>query len=76
MPFGFINAPSIFQRAISETLDPLLYICCLVYIDDVIVFSNEITYYKDLNEVFKLLEKYNWKVKLTNVNLSHPQSTI
>ena len=73
MPFGFINAPSIFQRAISETLDPLLYICCLVYIDDVVVFSNDIeSHYKDLNEVFKLLEKYNWKVKLSKCQFVTP----
>ena len=66
MPFGFINAPSIFQRAISETLDPLLHICCLVYIDDVVIYSDSLeNHRKDLDEVFKLLIKYNWKVKLS-----------
>ena len=66
MPFGFVYAPAIFQRAISETLDPLLYLCCLVYIDDVVIYSKSIKqHYKDLNEVFKLLSKYNWKIKLS-----------
>ena len=65
MPFGFVNAPSIFQRAISETLDPLLYLCCLVYLDDVIIYSNSLNQHqKDLEDVFNLLSKYNWKIKL------------
>jgi hypothetical protein len=65
MPFG-CQFPSIFQRAIAETLDPLLYICCLVYIDDVVVYSDSLEqHFKDLSEVFALLTKYNWKVKLS-----------
>jgi|GEM_PF-2181109 len=39
MPFGFTNAPAIFQRAIYETLDEELFIRCLVYIDDICIFS-------------------------------------
>ena len=66
MPFGFINAPSIFQRAISETLDPELYVSCLVYVDDIIIFSDDFeSHLKDLDRVFSLLNSYNWKIKLS-----------
>ena len=39
MPFGFTNAPSVFQRAMNETLDDDLFQRCLVYIDDICIFS-------------------------------------
>ncbi|HYN44598.1 MAG TPA: reverse transcriptase domain-containing protein [Candidatus Limnocylindrales bacterium] len=66
MPFGFVNAPSIFQRAISETLDPELYISCLVYVDDIIIFSDDFdSHILDLDRVFKLLGDYHWRIKLS-----------
>src|ERR1700678_4221988 len=39
MPFGLTNAPSTFQRAIDELLRNFKWIFCLVYIDDVIIYS-------------------------------------
>jgi len=66
MPFGFVNAPSIFQRAISETLDPVMFQCCLVYIDDIVIFSDSFeSHLKDISKVFKLLQGYNWKIKFS-----------
>jgi hypothetical protein len=66
MPFGFVNAPSIFQRAISETLDPELYLSCLVYVDDIIIYSNDFdSHLADLDRVFTLLGDYNWRIKLS-----------
>jgi hypothetical protein len=66
MPFGFVNAPSIFQRAISETLDPELYISCLVYVDDIIIYSDDFdSHLLDLDRVFKLLGDYHWRIKLS-----------
>ena len=40
LPFGLRNAPSHFQRILNDILRPLLRWCCLVYIDDIIVFSD------------------------------------
>ena len=40
LPFGLRNAPSYFQRILNVILRPLLGWCCLVYIDDIIVFSD------------------------------------
>jgi hypothetical protein len=39
MPFGLSNGPSIFQRVMQTVLAPYLWIFCLVYIDDIVVFS-------------------------------------
>ncbi len=65
MPFGFVNSPGIFQRAINETLDPLLFRCCMVYVDDVIIYSKSWEdHINHLDAVFTLLNKYNWKIKL------------
>ena len=39
MPFGLTNAPGTFQRLMNNILRPLLGVCALVYLDDIIVFS-------------------------------------
>lgn len=39
MPFGLTNAPATFQRALDIILSGLKWQICLVYLDDVIVFS-------------------------------------
>jgi hypothetical protein len=39
MPFGRSNAPATFQRFVDITLSGLTWKTCLVYLDDIIVFS-------------------------------------
>ena len=41
MPFGLRNAPATFQRAIDIELSGLRWQTCLIYLDDVIVFSKD-----------------------------------
>ena len=40
MSFGLVNAPSVFTRLMTRVLQGLNWEICLVYIDDVIVFSS------------------------------------
>jgi len=37
MPFGLSNAPASFCRLMQNTLHDLLYVCCICYLDDIIV---------------------------------------
>ena len=39
MSFGLVNAPSVFSRLMSRVLQGLAWDICLVYLDDVIIFS-------------------------------------
>jgi hypothetical protein len=39
MPFGLMNAPSTFQRMMNGVLRGLTWTTCLVYLDDIIVFT-------------------------------------
>jgi Reverse transcriptase (RNA-dependent DNA polymerase) len=42
MPFGLRNAPATFQRFVDITLAGLTWKVCLVYLDDIIVFSRNV----------------------------------
>jgi hypothetical protein len=54
MPFGLRNGPAIFQRVMQEILAPYLWIFCLVYIDDIVVFSK--SYSDHLSHLDQVLE--------------------
>ena len=43
MPFGLINAPSSFQHFINNTLRPYLDIFYTAYINDILIYSNNLT---------------------------------
>ncbi|CDF40047.1 unnamed protein product [Chondrus crispus] len=40
MPFWLTNAPATFQRAMDILLSSFRWKCCLVYLDDIMIFSN------------------------------------
>lgn len=56
MPFGMSNAPATFQRAMNAALAGLTWKLCLVYLDDIIVFSHTLDEHLDaLRQVFDRL---------------------
>lgn len=65
MPFGLKTAPATFQRAMDNVLRGLQGIHCLVYLDDIIVFSNSLQdHISKLRKIFDRLRKTNLKVTL------------
>ena len=65
MPFGLINAPSTFQRAMSYALRGCETFTA-VYIDDVLVFSETLAQHiEHLRIVFKKLQENGYHVRLT-----------
>lgn len=65
MPFGLKNAPATFQRMMNVVLVGLAGVICLVYMDDIIVFSYSLQEHcTNLNKVFEALKKANLKVQL------------
>jgi len=64
MPFGLKNAPADFQRLMELVLHGLNWQICLVYIDDIIVFSKDLTTHLErLGAVFKAIADANLKLK-------------
>jgi predicted aspartyl protease len=58
MPFGLCNAPATFQRLMDAILRGLKWQCCLVYLDDVIVFSRNLEEHeKHLRQIFTAIDK-------------------
>ncbi len=43
MPFGLANAPATFQGFINYALQDLLDICCITYLDDILIYSDDDT---------------------------------
>ncbi|KAM4062531.1 reverse transcriptase (RNA-dependent DNA polymerase) [Hirsutella rhossiliensis] len=41
MPFGLVNAPASFQQYINDALEGLVDIICVVYLDDILIFSED-----------------------------------
>ena len=65
MPFGLTNGPATFQRLMDRVLNRLTWHQCLVYIDDIIVFSNSFDeHLTRLGNVFECLANANLKLKL------------
>ena len=64
MPFGLRNAPSTFARLITSVLQGLVWKICLIYLDDIIVFSKDFEdHITRLKMVFDRLKAANLKLK-------------
>ena len=64
MPFGLCNAPATFQCLMQNCLGELNLLYCLIYLDDVIVFSRmEEEHLQRLRVVFDCFRRHNLKLK-------------
>ena len=64
MPFGFTNAPATFQHLMESCLGELHLSWCIIYLDDIIVFSRTPEErLKRLQGVFEKLAKAGLKLK-------------
>ena len=64
MPFGLCNAPPTFQRLMLNCLGELNLTYCLIYLDDVIIFSQtEEEHLEQMRVVFDRFQKHGLKLK-------------
>jgi hypothetical protein len=69
MPFRLVNAPATFQCVMNLTLHGLTWYTCLVYLDDIIVFSDT------FDEHLKCLDKVLSRLEAANIYLKLPKCT-
>ena len=64
MPFGLANAPATFQAYVNRAMSDLLDVCCIVYLDDILIFSNsEEEHVRHVREVLARLRKFRLFIK-------------
>ncbi|KAL6455153.1 hypothetical protein MHYP_G00364060 [Metynnis hypsauchen] len=65
LPFGLSNAPATFQRLMNNVLSGLIYKCCAVYLDDIVIASLTFEQHlADLREVLSRLYSAGLSLKL------------
>jgi len=58
MPFSLTNAPMAFQQFINDIFFNLLDVCVMIYLDDILIYSNNMSeYHRHVKEVLKYLRK-------------------
>jgi transposase InsO family protein len=70
MPFGLINAPATFQRAMDVLLSRVLWKTAIVYLDDVIVFSKTVEdHIREVDDVLTILESAGVSLNMKKCHL-------
>lgn len=74
LSFGLQGSPTLFQRVMDLALAGLTWDSCLVYIDDIVIFSRtQSEHIERLEKVLKRLSEHNLKVKPENANFFNNQ---
>ena len=70
LPFGLKNAPGQFQRVMNAVLSRFISKSCLIYIDDVVVFSRSAEeHYKHVAEILDCINEAGLTLKLSKCSL-------
>ena len=70
IPFGLTNAPAIFQHLMETCLGDLNLHWCIIYLDDIVIFSKYLTSHLErLEVVFQKLEEAGLKLKPSKCEL-------
>ena len=76
MPFGLCNAPATFQRLVEKIFSKIMWRFVMLYIDDIIIFSKNITeHFEHLTEVLDILQKHQLQAKLSKCKFFKSQLT-
>ena len=74
MPFGLCNAPPTFQRLMQNCLGKLNLTYCLIYLNDVIVFSEmPEEHLQRMRVVFNCLQEHSLKLKPSKCEVFKPE---
>ena len=72
MPFGLKNAPATFQRLMQDVLGDLHLNGCVVYLDDIIIYSRTVEeHFQLLKEVFRRLRNAGLKLNAKKCHFFH-----
>ena len=64
LPYGLVNSPVTFTRAMHEILREHLFKTCIIYVDDIIVYSRNMKEHMGhLKEIFKCIAKAGLRLK-------------
>ena len=76
MPFGLINAPSIFSQLISVALQGLEDFT-VAYLDDILIYSEDLSsHMKHIQEVFDRLRLHQFEVEIKEMQFSEARDEI
>jgi hypothetical protein len=71
MPFGHTGAPGLFKRLMENVLKGLQFEICLIYLDDVVIFSSSFNeHLQRLRLVFDRFRESGLKLKLTKCHFA------
>ena len=66
MPFGLANVPATFQAYINKALSGLVDITCIVYLDDILIYSDNLAaHWRHVAKVLECLWKHGLFTKLS-----------
>ena len=74
LPFGLNSSPGAFQSVMTRALGDLLWTNCVVYVDDILIFTETIEQHRQvLHKVLQRLAKADLKIKLDKCDIARTQ---